>query len=270
MIIAHKIAVVTGAASGIGNAIAHRLIVAGANKVAFVDRAATVDNAAADANQRFGGDVAIAFQGNVTASDFRIRVYAEMQQFGGVSICVPAAGILRDAMAVKVNRETGKATLYAEQQFRQVLEVNLIHPVYWSMQMIAGIAERRAAAGFGKWNCDEDIQGVAIIVGSVSARGNRGQIAYSSAKSGLNAAAKTLNQEGASLGVQAKIIHPGFVQTPMLQQLPDAMFEQRLRPLIPIDRLIRPAEIADIMITMIENPSVSGPVWADGGLPPMS
>ena len=270
MNIENKIAVVTGAASGIGNAIAERLIGTGATKVAFVDVTDKVHQAVKQANTQAGGEIAIGFQGDVTDGDFRSSVFSDLEKFGGASICVPAAGILRDAMAVKVNRDSGKAELYSEQQFRQVMEVNLMHPIYWSMQMIASIAERRTAAGLGRWTSDEDLQGVAIFVGSVSSRGNRGQISYASAKSGLNAAAKTLNQEGAFFGVQAKIIHPGFVQTPMVEQLPDGMFEEHLRKLVPIDRMIRAQEIADTVVAMIENPIISGPVWADGGLAPMA
>lgn len=270
MDIENKVAVVTGAASGIGNAVATLLLQRGAKAVALVDLTGTVDAAASALNEKTGRVAAFAFQGDVTDQDFRRRVFAEMAEHGVVQICVPAAGILRDAMAVKIDRETGKAEMYDENLFRQVLEVNLIHPTYWSIQMIAEIAENRAARGLGRWTAAEDIQGVAVIVGSVSSRGNRGQISYSSAKSGLNAAAKTLNAEGASYGIQAKIIHPGFVQTPMVEQLPDGLFEEHLRKLVPIDRMIEPAEIALTVIHMIENPILSGPVWADGGVPPMA
>ena len=55
-----------------------------------------------------------------------------------------------------------------------------------------------------------------------------------------------------------------------MDQLPDGLFDEHLRKLVPIDRMILPQEIADTVITMIENPIISGPVWADGGLPPMA
>ena len=267
MKINNKVAVVTGAASGIGFAVSKKLIESGARAVAMVDLNDQVEQAAAKIADP---NIAIPFQGDVSDSSFRESVFKQVAETGLPQICVPAAGILRDAMAVKVNKETGQAELYAEQQFRQVLEINLMHPVYWSMQMMAAVAEFRATKGLGRWHSEEGIQGVATIVGSVSSRGNRGQISYASAKSGLNAAAKTLNVEGAYYGVQAKIIHPGFVETPMVEQLPDGMFEDHLRKLVLIDRMIKPAEIADAIVAMIENPIISGPIWADGGLPPMS
>lgn len=270
MNIEEKVAVVTGAASGIGNAVAQLLLQCRAKAVAVVDMSDAIVTAAEELNRQAGRPAAIAFQGDVTDRVFRQRVFGEMADHGLVQICVPGAGILRDAMAVKIDRETGKADIYEESMFRQVLEVNLLHPTYWSMQMLAGIAEHRAANGMGKWSSDEAIQGVAVLIGSVASRGNRGQVSYSSAKSGLNAVAKTLNAEGASFGVQAKIIHPGFVQTPMVDQLPDGLFEEHLRKLVPIDRMIEPAEIANTIRQMIENPILSGPIWADGGLPPLA
>jgi NAD(P)-dependent dehydrogenase (short-subunit alcohol dehydrogenase family) len=160
--------------------------------------------------------------------------------------------------------------LYDEDVFRKVLEVNLLHPIYWTMQMLAGIASDRMRKGSGRWSSEEPFQGTGVLIGSISCRGNRGQVSYSSAKSGLNAAAKTLNIEGAYHGVQVKALHPGFVATPMVEQLPEGMFEEQLRRMIPIDRKIQPEEIAEAIAAIIENPIISGPVWADGGFPPMA
>ena len=270
MQIKNKVAIVTGAASGIGNAVARSLASRGAGTIAMVDLTDSIHDAVAAVNDEFGANVGVAYQGDVTSTEFRQDVFKKTGEFGVPRICVPAAGILRDAMAVKVDKSTGKAELYSESLFRQVLEVNLLHPTYWSMQMIAAIAEHRAVKNSGKWSGGEGIQGVAVIIGSVACRGNRGQVSYSSAKSALNAVAKTLNAEGAYHGIQAKIIHPGFVETPMVEQLPDGMFESQLKQLVPIDRMIKPAEIANTIAHMIENPIISGPIWADGGLPPMS
>ncbi|MGI9318188.1 MAG: SDR family oxidoreductase, partial [bacterium] len=242
----------------------------GARAIALVDLTESVHDSAAELNGELGSTVAAAHQGDVTNSDFRQQVFTETTKLGTPRICIPAAGILRDAMAVKIDKETGKSELYSESMFRQVLEVNLLHPTYWCMQMMAGIAEQRATEKLGKWKGSEDIQGVAVIIGSVASRGNRGQVSYSSAKSGLSAVAKTLNAEGAYHGVQTKIIHPGFVETPMVELLPDGMFEQQLKQLVPIDRMIKPEEIASTIAHMIENPIISGPIWADGGLPPFS
>ncbi len=266
-----KIAVVTGANSGIGFAVARQLIQKGARAVGLVDCSESCAQTAESLNREIGAEVARAFCGDVCDAEFRSEVFAQMENDGDIArICVPAAGILRDAMAVKINRDTGKAELYDREIFREVLEVNLLHPVYWTMHMISRIAELRAAAGMKKWQPEESIQGSAVLIGSVSSRGNRGQLSYSCAKSALNGAAKTLNIEGMFYGVQSKIIHPGMVNTPMLEQLPADHFQNHIQPLIPLGRMIEPPEIANAVCLLIENPAISGQLWVDGGMTPMA
>ena len=274
MHIKDNLAVVTGASGGIGLAVTRRLIREGARAVAMVDRSADCAHIAGTLNREAGAEVARGFCGDVCDAGFRAEVFAQMERVDDagdpVRICVPAAGILRDNLAVKLNRDTGKAELYDDEVFRKVLEVNLLHPVYWAMQMLARILEHRAQAGRKQWQPDEPLQGVAVLVGSVSSRGNRGQISYSCAKSALNAAAKTLNIEGMQHGVQTKIIHPGMVDTAMLAQLPEGHFDAHFKPLIPLGRMIEPDEIADAVCLLIDNPAVSGPLWADAGLAPLA
>ena len=267
MQIKDKVAVVTGASGGIGLAVARKLLDKDARAVAVVDHSERCAQTAEALNREAGAEVARAFCGDVCDANFRAEVFSQMEKAGDlVRICVPAAGILRDALAVKMNRDTGKAELYDDAVFRAVLEVNLLHPVYWTMQMLARIAEERFEAGLEKWQPEEPIQGSAVLVGSVSSRGNRGQISYGCAKSGLNAATKTLNIEGMHHGVQTKIIHPGFVNTPMVEQLPDGLFDDHIKPLLPLGRMIEPGEIADAVCLLIENPAISGQLWADAGL----
>ena len=276
MHIKDNLAVVTGASGGIGLAVTRRLIREGARAVAMVDRSADCARIAGTLNREAGAEVAQGFCGDVCDAGFRAEVFAQMERIDDagdpVRICVPAAGILRDNLAVKLNRDTGKAELYDDEVFRKVLEVNLLHPVYWAMQMLARILEHRAQAETKgtQWQPDEPLQGVAVLVGSVSSRGNRGQISYSCAKSALNAAAKTLNIEGMQHGVQTKIIHPGMVDTAMLAQLPEGHFDAHFKPLIPLGRMIEPDEIADAVCLLIDNPAVSGPLWADAGLAPLA
>ena len=271
MNIKNKIAIITGASGGIGFAIARKLARRGARALAMVDVSARCAQSAEALNRELEREVAQPFCGDVCDAEFRAEVFAHMETADDVvRICVPAAGILRDAMSVKVERETGKATLYDDSIFRSVLEINLLHPVYWVMQMLARIAERRFEAGLKKWQPQEDIQGSAVLIGSVSSRGNRGQISYACAKSGLNAAANTLHVEGMFHGVQTKIIHPGMVNTPMLAQLPEGYFENHIKPMIPLGRMIEPDEIAEAVCLLIENPAISGQLWVDGALTPMA
>ncbi len=124
------------------------------------------------------------------------------EKFGLVRICVPAAGITRDALAVRVDKETGKASVYDIDHFRLVVEVNLIAPVYWALQMVAQIAKNRAALKCGRWKTEERVQGTFIVIGSISSRGNKGQISYSATKAGLKGAAATLMSEAIFHGVR--------------------------------------------------------------------
>ena len=109
------------------------------------------------------------------------------EKHGPVNICVPAAGITRDSLAVKVDKETDHVSIYPVEQFRQVIEINLIAPVYWALEMVAGIAENRAKQGLKRWEPIEALQGTVVFIGSVSSLGNKGQIAYAARKQGWKA-----------------------------------------------------------------------------------
>src|SRR5271168_2088459 len=104
-------AVITGAAGGIGKAVAIELANRGARGLALVDQSETVQDLAKEINTRAGQTVAVGYSGDVTSQDFRTKVYAEAEaKFGRVGICVPAAGITRDRLAVKLDKETHKVT----------------------------------------------------------------------------------------------------------------------------------------------------------------
>ena len=101
------------------------------------------------------------------------------------------------------------------------MEINLVAPVYWALEMVGRIAEDRHARGLGEWQPEEHVQGTVIFIGSVSSRGNKGQIAYAATKAGLEGAAATLTLEAMYHGVRCGVIHPGFTDTPMVQALGD-------------------------------------------------
>jgi hypothetical protein len=82
-----------------------------------------------------------------------------------VNICVSAAGITRDGLAVKVDKDANKVVVYPLEVFRQVLEVNLIAPVYWAMEMLAGIAEERRRQGLKRREPHEPSQGAGACEG---------------------------------------------------------------------------------------------------------
>jgi len=208
--------------------------------------------------------------GDVVDAEFRSKVFNQVHsKHGVVNICVPAAGIARDALAVKVDKETGRPAIYPLKTFREVTEVNLIAPIYWALEMVAGIAEERRRRGMGRWEPPEEkLWGTVVFIGSVSSQGNKGQIAYAASKAGLEGAAATLTKEAIFHGVRCCVIHPGFTDTPMVRALGEDFIAKNILPYTQLHRLIRPEEIADGICFLIANSAVSGELWADAGWHP--
>ncbi len=269
MEIKNKVAVVTGAGSGIGLAVSRHLARLGVSKLGMVDIDQNVNDAANTINDELGTDIAISFTGDTTDGKFRKDVYDTLCSDNKlVNICVPCAGITRDALAVKINKETSNAEIYPEEEFKLVMDVNLIAPVYWAIEMVARHAELRAKQGLKKWSPDEHVQGTIIFIGSVSSQGNKGQISYASTKAGLEGAAATLTKEAIFHGVRCGVIHPGFTDTPMVRALGDDYINKHILQYTQLGRLIRPDEIAEAICFMIANSAVSGNLWADAGWHP--
>ena len=264
-----KVAVVTGAASGIGEAAAAELARRGVQAVLLVDRTPRVRDVAQSINEAVGRPAAEAMVGDATDEEFRSQVFnAAAERHGLVTICVPAAGITRDAIAVKVDKGTGKPVIYPTRTFREVMEVNLVAPIYWALEMVARVAEDRWRLGLGRWEPREETVGTVVFIGSVSSQGNKGQIAYAASKAGLEGAAATLMKEAIFHGVRCCVIHPGFTDTPMVRALGEEFIAKNVLPYTQLRRLIRPEEIADAICFLISNSAVSGELWADAGWHP--
>ncbi len=262
-----KVAIVTGAGSGIGEAVALELARREVKAIALVDRSDTVVHLSESIDQFTGKKVSSqAYVGDVSDDAFRRQVFDEITGHWGVPrICIPAAGVTRDSLAARVDRTSGKVSLYPVDEFRRVVEINLIAPVYWALETVGRIAEDRFGKGLGAWQSAEDIQGTVIFIGSVSSRGNKGQIAYAATKAGLEGAAATLTLEAIYHGVRCGVIHPGFTDTPMVRALGEKFIHERILPHTQLGRLIRPEEIADAICFMIGNSALSGELWADAG-----
>ena len=267
MEIAGKVGVITGAASGIGRAVAADLARRNVRAMALVDMGDNIHAVAAEVDAVAGRRVAYPFQGDTTDDAFRASVFDSMSsQFDTtVTMCVPAAGITRDELAVRIDKVSGKARIYPVERFKQVIDVNLVAPVYWALEMIGRIAENRAAQGLKKWQPSAGMQGAIVFIGSVSSQGNRGQISYASTKAGLEGAAATIMKEAIYYGVRCGLIHPGFTDTPMVRALGEDYIGKHILPFTQLSRLIRPEEIADAICFMLANSAVSGELWADAG-----
>ena len=260
------IAVITGAAGGIGRALALELVKRKAAGLALVDQNDAVYELSRALNELTEHPVAFGYSGDVSNEEFRKKVYREMlENCGRINVCVPAAGITRDSLAVKSDKETRQISIYPSETFRQVIETNLVAPIYWALEMVAGIAEMRSKQGLKRWEPIEPLQGTVVFIGSVSSLGNKGQIAYATTKAGLEGAAATLMMEAVFHGVRCGIIHPGYTDTPMVRALGDKFIGEHIIPRTQLRRLIQPEEIADAICFMISNAAVSGSLWADAG-----
>src|SRR6201984_3595669 len=139
-----QVAVITGAAGGIGHALALDMARRGAAGMALVDSSERVVQVAREINTQAGHQVAIPYRGDTTDAAFRQEVYADVTEKAGVPrICVPAAAITKDALAVRIDKQTGQVVIYPMEDFRKVVEINMIAPIYWAMGLVgAGEKDR--------------------------------------------------------------------------------------------------------------------------------
>ncbi len=262
------VAVITGAAGGIGRAVAIELAKREVGGLALVDQSEGVRDVTEMANEINGpthcGPLHRRRDGR-QLSKRRVRG-REGQIWEGQHLCAdgrdprPAGGEIRQGEQA--------LTIYPIELFRLVTEINLIAPVYWALEMVGGIAEDRAQRGLKRWDPAEPLQGTVVFIGSVSSLGNKGQIAYAATKSGLEGAAATLMMESIFHGVRCSIIHPGYTDTPLVRTLGQPMIDEHIIPNTQLRRLIQPEEIADAICFMISNAAVSGSLWADAGWHP--
>jgi len=204
-----RVAIVTGAAMGIGRAISETFIQRGA-RVAIAD----INGAAAEATANELGGAAIGMACDVThAADVDAAVQATIGRLGRLDIVVNNAGITRDAMLHKL----------AEEDWDLVIDVHLK----------GTFLVTRAAAQHLR---EQDSGGAIINISSLAAKGgNMGQINYVAAKSGIVGMTKTSARELARYGVRVNAVQPGFIDTAMTRAMPPEAQKQRLSE-IPLGR----------------------------------
>lgn len=240
-------AVITGAASGLGLAVARRLARSGA-QVALVDIQANSEAGILADNTRY----IVADVTSEASVEEAIAVAAE--QFGGITLAVNCAGIVRS------QRVVGPDKLLSQVEFAQVIDVNLI----------GTFTVCRAAARVMQDNSpnDDGERGVIINTTSIAAyEGQIGQAAYAASKGGVASLTLPLAREFAHFGVRVMAIAPGLFETPMLGGLPDPV-RSALAQQIPFPkRLGEPDEFAQLVCHIYQNPMLNGEVIRlDGAL----
>ena len=240
-----KVALITGAARGIGKAIAMKFAAEGAD-VAFTD---LVINEAAEETiaeiAAFGHKVK-GYASNAANFDETHTVVEEiLKEFGHIDILVNNAGITKDGLVLRMS----------EAQWDAVIAVNLKSAFNFIHAVIPSMARQKGGS----------IINMASIAGQM---GNPGQINYASSKAGLIAMAKTVAKEMGSRGIRANAIAPGFIVSEMTNALPEAVREEYIKS-IPLKRGGTVEEIANTALYLASDLSsyVTGQVIAvNGGL----
>lgn len=244
--------VVTGAASGMGRHFALQLVNAGA-KVAACDLneegLASLAEAAADAP----GELRTWLTNVADEASVTTLFNEAWEAFGGVNALVNNAGIIRDGLLVKKDRETGAVRKFSLKKWQQVIDVNLTGPFLCTRELAAKLVE----AGEG---------GVIVNISSISRAGNMGQSNYSAAKAGLVADTVLWGKELARYGIRVGAVAPGFVDTPILEGMPPPALEKMLKN-VPLRRLISQDEIFQAVKFILENDAFTARVIeVDAGL----
>jgi len=253
-----KVAVVTGAARGIGRDIAFALALSGAN-VAFVDvneNAAirAMEEAKEDAKEEAKEDA----KDNATnkghsayacdVSDFtQTKAICDeiISYFGKVDILVNNAGITKDGLLLSMK----------EEDFDQVMDVNLKGTFNFTKHLSRYLMKSSSGR----------IINISSVVGVA---GNAGQANYSASKAGVIGFTKTIARELASRKVTCNVIAPGFIATDMTEVLSDAVKEKVVKS-IPLGRMGEPSEIASLAVFLASEAAayITGEVIkVDGGM----
>jgi len=247
-------AVVTGAASGLGEATARELARRGA-KVAVLDRDS-------DRGTKVASDIGGVYcEVDVTSDEKVAAAFARAREAHGQErVLVNCAGVANAAKTVARDKETKAAKLYPMQQFELAIQINLIG----SFRCIANSA-------FGMVDLEpleDGEKGVIINTASVAAEdGQIGQAAYSASKGGVLAMALPIARDLMNEGVRVNTILPGVFKTPMVAMMPPNV-QDALAAQVPFPkRLGQAEEYARLACFMVENPYINAAsVRLDGGI----
>ena len=239
-----KVALVTGAAQGIGKAVALLLARHGADIVVSDINLEKAEETAKEIESI--GQKAMAIKVNVASlNDVERMVEAVLKKFGKIDILVNNAGITRDKLILRMT----------EEDWDTVLNVNLKGTFNCTKAVVRHMAKQRS----GK------IVSIASVVGEM---GNAGQVNYAASKAGVIGLTKTIAREFAKRGINVNAIAPGYIETPMTEVLSDKVKEE-LKRLIPMERLGKPEDVAEAVLFLVieESNYITGQVLnVNGGI----
>lgn len=246
-----KVALITGAANGIGKATAGRFATEGARLLL-----ADVDEEGLEATQKDvekAGSEAKVFKADITnRADVEDMVDACIEKLGGLDILINNAGVTRDALTTRVKE--GETKLMEDEDWETVLNVNLKGT--WLCSQVAAIPMIQQGSGR------------IVNTASVAALGNIGQANYSASKAGVIGLTKTHALEWSRYGIAVNCIAPGGVNTRMTAEIPEKIMAGLLEH-IPFRRMAEPEEIASVHVFLASDMAsyITGQViFVDGGL----
>ena len=240
-----KVALITGAARGIGKAIALKFAAEGAD-IAFTDLVIDEVGQQTEAEIAALGVKAKGYAGNAASFDETERVVALIkEEFGHIDILVNNAGITKDGLMLRMS----------EAQWDAVIAVNLKSAFNFIHALLPIMMRQRCGS----------IINMASVVG---VHGNAGQANYAASKAGLIALAKSVGQEMGGRGIRANAIAPGFIDTDMTKALPDEVRAEWVKR-IPLRRGGTVDDIANVATFLASDMASYVPgqvIQVDGGM----
>ena len=243
MEIKDSVAIITGGASGLGEACVRALLGEG-GKVAILDFAEERGQKVASEL----GDAALFCLTDITKEeDVQAAIDKTVEAFGAVHIAVNCAGV---GIPAKVLGKEGPMSMG---HFNKVVQINLM-----GTMNVVRLAAEKMVKNQGN---DDGEKGVVVNVASVAAfDGQIGQAAYSASKAGVAGMTLPIAREFAEYGIRIMTIAPGIFLTPMLQSL-DEKVQEALGKMVPFPkRLGQPSEFAALVQHIVENPMLNGEV----------
>jgi len=241
-----KTALITGGARGIGRDISLSLSEKGFDiGINFRKSKKEAEQLKREIEERFNRKVLL-LKGDVSRRrDVQGMVRDFIKEFGRIDVLVNNAGITKDNLLIRLT----------ENDFREVIDVNLIGTFLMTKEVIPHMLRRRSGS----------IINISSIVGIF---GNKGQTNYSASKAGIIGFSKSLAKEVASRNIRVNVIAPGFIETDMTDGLPDEIKEKILKN-IPLGRFGKPKEVSHLVTFLASDESsyMTGQVFLiDGGL----
>lgn len=223
----NKVAIITGAARGIGEAIALKFAEHGAN-VAFTYVSESSAEKASSLEKKLSGSGIHAKGYKSNAGNFsqcEILVNDVLKEFGTIDICVNNAGISKDNLLLRMSAE----------QWDEVMKINLNSVFYMTKHVIKPMMKARNGV----------IINMSSIIGEM---GNAGQTSYAASKAGIIGFTKSVAKELGSRNIRCNAIAPGFVETDMTSYLKEGTNAEKYKAGIPLGRFASAEDIANVAL----------------------